>query len=340
MAVLNLKDKSSELLELRMGGRSWGLATGLAPLDEIYSIKLGYPLFIAGSPHAGKTELTMEVMLNCIMLHPEFYCFCYFGEGGEVEDVYADLCHKLVGKPYKAGDCFAMSESEKAYAEQIIDKYVYLVDDEKDMTLDDFYKEAARVEKEKGIKFKCTVFDPFNDVVDGSKDFGGRDDKWLAYELKQVRRQSKKNNRVDILVTHISDIAPQTVKGTNNRYIPVALASEWSGGRTWWRRAFVMLMVYRPPEWLEDENGKPYGKDITLVYVQKAKPKGVAKLGKCKLEWDWQKNKYYWMDNGQAQFAYDINQPKNEPKKLSPAVKEFDPEQFTTAKKEENEMPF
>lgn len=317
MGVHKISNKVSELQELRSNGRTWGISTGLAPLDEIYSIKIGYPLFIAGSPHAGKTELIMEIMVNTMVLYGWIWC-CYFGEGGELEDIFSDLCHKLIGKPYKSGDDYSMTESEKLQSEMFFDKHLFLMDDEKDFKLSEFYDEVKLTEIKNNIKFNGTIFDPFNDVVDCSADFGGRDDKWLASELKTCRRVSKKNNRIDVLVTHIADIHPILDKGTNQRYIPVALPSEWSGGRTWWRRAFVMIMVYIPPAWLTDVHGREYGKNVSLVYVQKAKPKGIAKLGHCVLNWDWQRNKYCWYEKGENVFAYDINAAKNEPKKLSP----------------------
>ena len=340
MAHFKISNKVSELQDLQYSGKTWGLATGLAPLDEIYSIKLGYPLFIAGAPHSGKSEVATEIILNTIILH-NFYWVCYFGEGGEVEEIFADMCHKLVGKPYKSGDFYSMNDAERTHAQMILDKHVFLIDDEKDMTLTDFYTEVAAIEKKHNVKINGTIFDPFNDVIDGAKDFGGRDDKWLAHELKHVRRVSKRNNRIDILVNHIADVPPVTDKTSGKRYTPIALPSEWSGGRTWWRRAFVMLLCYRPPSWLLDPNGREYGENISMICVQKAKPKGTAKLGSCLLNWDWQKNKYFWYSNGQATFSYDINLPKNEPKKLIPN-NNFDLIDFNEPTKSEysTEAPF
>jgi len=317
MAVFKISEKISELQNLRSNGITWGLATGLAPLDELYSIAPGYPLFIAGSPHSAKTELQMEYMVNTMVLYGWNWCCCY-GEGGEVEDIFADLCHKLIGKPYRSGDNYSMSEVEKLQAEMFFDKHLYLIDDEKDYKLSEFYDEVALIEKKKNIKFHGTCFDPFNDLVDGASDFGGRDDKWLASELKLVRKISKKYKRVDVLVTHVGDIKPIVDKDTGKRYTPPALPSEWALGRTWHRRGFVMVTTFIPPKWLKDEHGREYGENISIITIQKAKPKGTAKLGSCILNWDWQRNKYFWYDNGMATFAYDLNDKKHDPKKLTP----------------------
>ena len=165
-----------------------------------------------------------------------------------------------------------------------------------------FYDCVLEAEKELGIKFDGTLFDPFNDIEEELIKFNGREDKFLAYALKEVRKSSKSNKRIDFIITHIADVRAVTDK-EGNRYMPAALPNEWSGGRTWWRRAFLMILVYRPPTFLKDENGKNYEENETLIICQKAKPKGIAKLGKKSIFWDWKKNRYYNYVNGQILYS-------------------------------------
>ena len=301
MGFFKVEHKRNELSELRLNGWVKGVSTGFTNLDDIFSLKSGYPLFIAGAPHAGKTEITMEVLLNTSKLYGWKH-FVYLGEGGEVEDVIADLCHKLIGKPFKSNSGYSMSESEKTRAEMFINEHFVFLDDTGDYTLTNFFELAQQAEDEYGIKFNTTCFDPFNDIVDESAKFGGRDDKWLAHELKLARRSSKKHNRIDILVNHISDIHPVIEKESGKRYIPPALPSEWAGGRAWWRRAFPMILIYRPPQFLKNEHGKEYEANETHFIVQKAKPKGIGKLGQASLFFDWKQNCYYWTDQYDYKF--------------------------------------
>lgn len=311
MAVnyFKVQDKANQLSELRLNGWIKGESTGFLNLDEIFSLKSGYPLFIAGAPHAGKTEVIMEILLNTSVLH-NWKHFVYFGEGGEVEEIIAELAHKYIGKPFKSGAKYSMTEAEKITAEMFINEHFVFLDDSKDYSLEEFYNLAAEAEQHFGIKFNTTCFDPFNDVVDESFKFGNRDDKWLAHELKLARRTSKKYNRIDILVNHIADVAPIMDKDSGNRYIPPALPSEWAGGRTWWRRAFSMILIYRPPVFLMNENGQPYAENESHIILQKAKPKGIGKLGKRSLFWDWQMNKYYWIDDfNQKKYAFLMTEP-------------------------------
>lgn len=323
MSYFKVSQKTTELQDLRSNGWVKGERTGFDQLDEFLTLKKGYPLFLAGAPFSGKTEFVLELLLNASVIHGWKH-FIYLGENGEVEEVIADLAYKYIGKPYKKEAYNSMSESERCQAEMFIDEHFVLVDDSRDMSLTIFYSEVKCAENELRIKFDTTLFDPFNDVIDESSKFGGRDDKWLANELKMVRRSSKENNRIDILVNHIADIYPVTDKTTGKRYTPVALPSEWAGGRTWWRRAFTMILVYRPPDWLNDDNGQPYGENVSLIHIQKAKPKGVAKTGHSKLYWDWKSNRYYWIDNAEYKFAFKINNNElKQPKALAPNMNEW-----------------
>lgn len=303
-----VEQKKSELEILRKESYTRGFDTGLKPLDENLSIKKGYPLFIAGAPHSGKSELIMEILLS-LSINLGWKHFIYAGEGGEIEEVIADLCFKLIGKPYRKSDYKHMSESERSYAENFINDHFVFLSDEEDFTIKKFYKIVEQAEIELKIKFDTTLFDPFNDSIDESAKYGGTHH-WLNHSLKYVRKISKKNKRVDILVNHIADVPTIIDKETNRAYKRPALPDEWNGGRTWLRRGFLMLLVYRPPTWLKDEKGQPYGENVSLVFVQKAKPKGVAKYGSVsKIYWDFKKNRYYWYDDvGNIVYAFNIEE--------------------------------
>jgi hypothetical protein len=216
-----------------------------------------------------------------------------------------------------------MSDSEKIQAEMFIDEHFVFLSDEEDMTLKQFYDVVNKAENELGIQFDTTLFDPFNDAIDESQNHGGSHH-WLNYELKQVRKISRKNKRIDILINHIADVQTTIDKETGQAYKRPALPDEWNGGRTWLRRGFLMLLIYRPPAWLRDANGEPYGENVSLIFVQKAKPKGVAKYGSIsKLFWDWKSNRYYWKDGyGNHVYAFGVTEKQSEIK-LTPS-KEFE----------------
>jgi len=296
-------DRFDQVSELREQSVTRGYFPGFDCLYEIFSLKPGYPLFIAGSPFSGKTEFALELAI----LTAELYGWKHFvnlGETGNVDEQIAEIAHKYIGKPFRIKtknelNNFAMNDTEKTRAIHFINEHFVFCDLENSeskinsLSIKQFYDLADEAERELEIKFNTTIFDPFNDAEENLNDYGGREDKYLKEVLKESRISSKKNNRIDILVNHIADIKPIVEKGTGKRYTPPALPTEWAGGRTWHRRAFTMLLVYRPPTWLKNEYGEPYKENETVIYNQKAKPKGTGKIGNCSLFFDWKKNRFY-----------------------------------------------
>lgn len=312
MGYFKVNQKTSELNKLRETGEVKGKSTGFSNVDESFTLLKGYPIFFAGAPHSGKTEVVLDILLNTSVIHGWKH-FIYLGENGDVEEIIAELCHKYICKPFKVLSGYAMDEKERLQAEMFIDEHFIIMDDEKDVTLSEFYDEVSSAESEHNIKFDTTLFDPFNDAVDESAIMGGTHH-WLNRELKMVRKISKKNKRIDILINHIADVPTQIDKDTGNAFLRMALPNEWNGGRVWWRRGFLMILVYRPPAWLKDENGMEYGENVSLLTVQKAKPKGAAEYGsQSRLFWDWKYNRYYWEDSTRTRkFAFMTNEPKLE----------------------------
>ena len=76
-----LEAKINEVKKFAEIGLSDLKSCGIASLEGNLSVKKGYPVFIAGSPHAGKTEFTFELLINWSILH-KWKHFVYCGEGG------------------------------------------------------------------------------------------------------------------------------------------------------------------------------------------------------------------------------------------------------------------
>lgn len=301
-----VRNRSKQLNSVREDGFARGHLLGFNCLEELISIKKGYPFYIAGAPYSGKTEFLMEMLIQ-LSLYYKWKHFIYLGETGTAEEIIAELCYKYIGAPYRKyksmgqEDKYAMTESDRAMAEQWVDEHFVIFDAEdentklSDFTIEQFYANVADVESELGIKFDTVSIDPWNDVDENLLKYGGREDKFLKDALKYVRRDAKKNNRVNFIVNHISDIAPVTDRSSGRRYYPPATPNEWAGGKTWYRRAFTMILVYRPPSWMEKPGagGDFYAENETVIEVQKSKPKGIGRTGIASIYLDWKANRYY-----------------------------------------------
>lgn len=298
-----LKDVFSQISTLRDVGIPKGESCGLVALDEFFTLKKGFPLFIAGAPYSGKTEFVLEILLNTSILYGWKH-FIYVGEGGDVENVFGELIHKHAQKSFSKKSAHYIDEKEFISSTMFIQKYFVVANHDKEFTVGEFYANVLEAETELNIKFDTTLFDPFNDIKEDIEGFGGREDKYLASALKTVRVDAKKNNRINILVNHIADVRAVVDQATGKRYMPPALPNEWAGGRTWWRRAFTMILVYRPPSWMKDANGMEYAENESHICIQKSKPKGIGRNGQASIFFDWIKNRYWcYGPNGQKLYS-------------------------------------
>lgn len=290
----HISDILEPLNNFKEVGNTKGLETGIVAVNEYFTLKKGFPLFIAGAPFSGKTEFCFELLVNSSILHGWKH-FIYCGEGGEPENIVSELMHKYIGKPYVKG-IYSMSEDEINKAKIFVMKHFIIANHDVEFTINEFYEAVNEAENQFNMKFDTVTFDPFNDIKEEVEYFGGREDKYLASVLKIVRVNAKKYNRINILVNHIADVRAVT-DSSGNRYMPVAMPNEWAGGRTWWRRAFTMILVYRPKTFQKNEHGKDALENETWIVIQKSKPKGVGKNGTAIIYFDWKSNRFYSYDS-------------------------------------------
>ena len=304
LPIFKPSDRSLDIDYMRREDVRGGVSTGYASLDEYVTVRKGAPIFIAGSPYAGKSTFTKQLLINLSREHGWKHCV-YLGEDGSVSELTLDLIEMFTGKPARLHDDSgkergdALTEAEFFSAMTWVDDHFCIVDPDAAtadvFTIDIFLGWVRQFEALHGIKFDTTVVDPWNDLSMDLGAKGGREDLFLADALKTVRDSSRANQRVDIVVTHIAAPALKHVSDRGRRYAAPAEPYEWAGGQTWHRRAFTMILVYRPPSpdsirmgktSLETRTGE------TWVMIQKVKPKGVGKIGTCRLWYDAKANQY------------------------------------------------
>ena len=293
--IFRPRDRALEVDIVRTNQVQGGVSTGFKRLDEYFSIKRGYPITIAGEPYHGKSQFIKQILVNLSKLHGYKHCV-YLGEDGTPEEIIIELQEIYLKKPIRAKDKDGNPREGVADAFEIqeafdfVDKHFCIVNpDEFDIAsfdIETFYGWVEQHEKEFEIKFDTTVVDPWNDLDLNINSKGGREDIVLADALKTVRQSSKKNNRTDFIVTHIAARFANHRSEGGERYATPAEANEYAGGQSHKRRGYQMLLVYRPPApdvfrlgraKIETDEGE------TWLIVQKSKPKGVGKLGRCSL---------------------------------------------------------
>lgn len=308
MKLTKLNDIKDKLLQGRHQYNPRGLYPGFESMFELFSLKKGFPLFIAGDAHSGKTEFALELLVSASELHGWKH-FCYFGETGSDRDIFAELCSKYIGKPFyknSRDDKYAMSDTEAEMAMLWVNEHFYLMPSNERFTIEEFYINCSNVENVYGITFDTTIIDPIGDCKGWEYNLEYLNQKYII-----VRRSSAKNNRMDIIVNHVGETQKMQEKGGTRRHKLPAIPDEWAGGKANYRAGFQMLLYYRPADWMNDETGKPVEKNEAWVYCQKSKPKGVGKVGMNKIYWDWKRGRFYEKDTMGCD-RYSGKEPKKE----------------------------
>lgn len=272
-------------------GVSRGVDIGFDCMKDMFSIKKGYPLFIMAAPRAGKTEFTLELLMNLSIFYGWKHCI-FTPETGEPREVAAELCAKFIGKDFYDTYNNQMDLSEKYRAEQFLNEHFIIIDSGSRMTVEDFYAEVDKCEKECDIKFDTVTIDPWNKVK--HEKAGRRDDEYLEDVLNDIILNGRKHKRVNIIAQHCRDQPPITKGGFT--YYPMPTARDFAGGQVWFRMGFMMLGLWRPPTHIEF-NGVMYDPNTLMVDVQKQKPNGISTPGfyetKALLYYEPKTHRYY-----------------------------------------------
>ena len=283
-----VKDKQSELNDLRENGNQQGYTIGW---DIPITVKLGCTTYIAGAPHDGKTEFWLDVLVNLSVEHKLKHVI-FTPETGTTADIIAELCTKYVGKPYIKKFPGAMTETEKINAEMFVAEYFYIIDPlDNRLTAETFFNIVDKIEQTENVTIHTTLIDPFNELAhDFSKD-EGRQDLYIERILGDIRKNARAKERHNCVITHVRDQAPIIRSGKT--FFPMPTPREIAGGQAWFRKGLLMIIIWRPPEGLNNENGEPYKSNEVFIKVAKSKPKGVSKNGIYKMFYDIKKNTYY-----------------------------------------------
>ena len=278
--IKKLSDVSKELNTLYVDGLEMGKSVGWQWEAFPYTIRLGSTTYLAGAPASGKSEFWFEMLINLSCLHGWKHVI-YSPETGSHIDVYSEIMHKFVGKPY-VKNTNMMNESEKLLAETFVEKHFFIVDDQADITINDFYNLVDKFEIENNIKIQTTTIDPWNELKEDYLPVDlGREDRYLSRVLGMVRKNAKLTNRHHCVITHVRDQKAEKIKD-GDYYCPMPTARDFAGGQVWFRKGMSMLIFWRPPTNFLTFNSE-YATDNELhVRIAKTKPKGTSKNGTYK----------------------------------------------------------
>lgn len=290
--IANLSnDLLTQVEDLYEKGLSKGYFTGWPNLDDLITIKQGTTFYVYGSPFSGKTEWWFEVLIN-LSCNYGLRHVIYSPETGSPQNIVGELISKICRKPFFRNIDDSITKEELYKNFNWIDEHFKIIEDpDGEMTLKDFYTIVEEYERDFG-KIHTTTIDPFNEL---NNDLTSQRDLGLEKLLGQVRRDAIMKNRINCIITHVTD---QELKQENGiSFYPSPTPRQIAYGQAWYRKGMNMIGVWRPPYGLMDSDGRPFEKNEVHIDIQKFKPKGVGNRGKHIMFYDQKQNSYYEKNN-------------------------------------------
>lgn len=289
--LYRLDDVRDEIYTLREEGAKRGAWVGFKSLYEYYSCKKGSYTIIFAAAHQGKSQFSFEIAMNLAQYSGWKFAIAS-PETGSPKDIYAELCWVYGRKPFlenKSG--IHQTEQEALAAMNFVREHFFVLDSGMDdFSVRDFYREVRRAEDEMDIKINGCLIDPYTEFKNGVMD-GVRDDVAIGEDLSEIRKQSSRWDYHTIVTVHTKNQQSRFEKG--QPYIPEPSFNDIAGGMMWNRKGFMIINIWRCPEFLEDENGRPFDNNQVKVRILKGKPKSAGRVGHCYLWYDLISNRYY-----------------------------------------------
>lgn len=295
-------------------GYTKGVDVGFQSLLDNYSMKKKSTTYFYALPAEGKSQIVYEICVN--VAYKYGWNFAILSpETGDVEEVFSEILSVVMKTSISE---FQFTAQDYEIASAFVRQHFYVIDPlGKDFCLVDMLDQVGALERQYEVKIDSIVIDPLN-YLDVPLD-GRREDIAQGKDLDLFLADAKKNDRHNIIITHVRDLPLRNVKGKGDEdvkysYFPMPTPNDVANGRMFFRKGFMMVAIYRPRttkgEPLEDENGYTYPKNTTLFVVQKVKPKGTGTLSITPLYFDVKRNRFYELVNGENSYAWEFENVK------------------------------
>lgn len=278
-----------ELEDLK-GQRAAGFPTEYTSFGDNITYKPGYHCTIAASPASGKSFFVLGTVVKLAERFGQ-RTLIFSPEMGSKAEITALLVEIKSGKTiYDIEGKEKISEEELELCLRWLNNHFLIIDSELSLTIENIYEQFEKCQDEYKIKVHNIVVDNLNDLKEPS--YTQRQDLNVERMYTFIRMMNKKHNCYTFLVTHSSSQGSPIVQG-DIRYYPPITPREIRSGEAIYRKAYLLLTLWRPPYGLKDENEIPYEKNETHVIVLKAKPANTATKGFVgKLYFNWSSGKF------------------------------------------------
>ena len=195
----NIEHYSEEFQSLYEGGQPKGVSTGIASVDELFTLQTGYLNIITGYPGDGKSAFCDFLVWNAGRNFGWKTCYCSFEKPPSLHS--AQLAQLITGKSFFESGSTAerMTQDEKDFAENWINEHILFQDysDSGMPTIDAILEKNASAVMRYGVRI--IVIDPFNFI---HSEYKGLQTDMVSEMLTKVQLFCKQHDVLCLFVAH------------------------------------------------------------------------------------------------------------------------------------------
>lgn len=274
---IDVKDKA---LLINQNGFDKVMGVGIKELDYLFKPKRGEITLLTGIGNYGKTAWQKSQLLSRIIMYGEKIA-TFSPEDTPAEEYFHDFVEMLLGcecTPFNpnrpANDIY-----EAAY--DYISKHIFYISAEMLSPTPQYIKEKflELIVQEK-VDFCC--IDPFNQMTNDYKGFGGRTDKYLETLLADFSRFAKKNDVYFWVIAH-----PKLMERDRSGNYKCPDVFDVNDGAMWNNKMDNITVYHRP--FAQTDPSSP----LAEFHSKKIKKKSVGRKGFIMVEYIWERRRFF-----------------------------------------------
>ena len=274
---IDVKDKA---LLINQNGFDKVMGVGVPELDYLFKPKRGEITLLTGIGNYGKTAWQKSQLLSRIIMYGEKIA-TFSPEDTPAEEYFHDYVEMLLGcecTPFNpnrpANDIY-----EAAY--DFISKHIFYISAEMLSPTPQYIKEKflELIVQEK-VDFCC--IDPFNQMTNDYKGFGGRTDKYLETLLADFSRFAKKNDVYFWVIAH-----PKLMERDKSGNYKCPDVFDVNDGAMWNNKMDNITVYHRPFAQTDPTSS------LAEFHSKKIKKKSVGRKGFIMVEYIWDRRRFF-----------------------------------------------
>ena len=274
---IDVKDRA---LSINERGFEKIMGVGVPELDYLFKPKRGEITLLTGIGNYGKTAWQKSQILGRIIMFGEKIA-TFSPEDTPAEEYFHDYVEMLLGCECTPFNPNRPSNEVYEAAYDFISKHIFYISAEMLSPTPQYIKEKflELIVQEK-VDFCC--IDPFNQMTNDYKGFGGRTDKYLETLLADFSRFAKKNDVYFWVIAH-----PKLMERDKTGNYKCPDVFDVADGAMWNNKMDNILVYHRPFAQTDPNN------PLAEFHSKKIKKKSVGRKGFMLVEYVWERRRFF-----------------------------------------------